>query len=78
MFVRDTMSSHLSVVRRHFICLVSLLQSHVACRNIRELEQQRRQQLRKRHLKKEFALTQTLLLLFHLVYFVKCWQIFWS
>ena len=37
---------------------------------------QRRGQLRKRHLKSEFALPQTLPRLFHLVEFVKCWQIF--
>ena len=43
---------------------------------IRELKQQRRRRLRKRHLKSEFALPQTLSRLFHLVYFVKCWQMF--
>ena len=37
---------------------------------------QRWRQLRKRHLKSEFALPQTLSRLFHLVYFVKCWQFF--
>ena len=47
-------------------------------RNIRELKQQRRRRLQKRHLKSEFALLQTLSRLFHLVYFVKCWQMFWS
>ena len=41
-----------------------------------ELKQQRRRQLRKRHLKNEFALPQTLSRLFHLVYFIKCWQMF--
>ena len=35
-----------------------------------------RLRLRKRHLKSEFALPQTLSRLFHLVYFVKCWQMF--
>ena len=44
----------------------------------RELTQQRWRQLRKRHLKSEFALLQTLSRLFQLVQFVKCWQIFWS
>ena len=44
--------------------------------NIRELKQQRRRRLRKRDLKSEFALLQTLSRLFHLVYFVKCWQMF--
>ena len=34
---------------------------------IRELKQQRRRRLRKRHLKSEFALLQTLSRLFHLV-----------
>ena len=44
----------------------------------REFKQQRRRRrrLRKRHLKSEFALLQTLSRLFHLVYFVKCWQMF--
>ena len=42
----------------------------------RELKQQRRRRLRKRHLKSEFAPLQTLSRLFHLVYFVKCWQMF--
>ena len=37
----------------------------------RELKQQRRRRLRKRHLKSEFVLLQTLSRLFHLVYFVK-------
>ena len=44
--------------------------------NIRELKQQRRRRLQKRHLKSEFAPLQTLSRLFHLVYFVKCWQMF--
>jgi len=43
---------------------------------IRELKQQRRRRLQKRHLKSEFAPLQTLSRLFHLVYFVKCWQMF--
>ena len=42
----------------------------------RELKQQRRRRLQKRHLKSEFAPLQTLSHLFHLVYFVKCWQMF--
>ena len=42
----------------------------------RELKQQRRRRLRKRHLKSEFALPQTLSRLLHLVYFVKYWQMF--
>ena len=37
-------------------------------------KQHRRRRLRKRHLKSEFALLQTLLRLFHLVQFVKSWQ----
>ena len=49
--------------------------SQVQRRN-RELQQQRRRRLRKRHLKSEFAPLQTLPRLFHLVYFVKCWQMF--
>ena len=43
---------------------------------IRELKQQRRRRLQKRHLKSEFAPLQTLLRLFNLIYFVKCWQKF--
>ena len=44
----------------------------------RELQQQLRRRLHKRHLKSEFAPLQTLSRLFHihLVYFVKCWQMF--
>ena len=45
-------------------------------RAIRELKQQRQRRLQKRHLKSEFAPIQTLSRLFHLVYFVKCWQMF--
>ena len=41
---------------------------------VRELKQQRPWRLRKRHLKSEFALPQTLSRLFHLVQFIKCWQ----
>ena len=44
--------------------------------DIRELKQQRQRRLRERHLKSEFALLQTLSRLLHLVYFVKCWQMF--
>ena len=40
----------------------------------RELKQQRRRRLRKRHLTSEVALLQTLSRLFHLVQFVKYWQ----
>ena len=43
---------------------------------IRELTQQRRRRLRKRHLKSEFAVLQSLSRLFYLVYFVKYWQMF--
>ena len=43
---------------------------------IRELKPQRRRRLQKRHLKSGFAPLQTLSRLFHLVYFVKCWQMF--
>ena len=41
-----------------------------------DVKQQRRRRLRKRHLKSEFALLQTLSRLFKLVQFVKCWPIF--
>ena len=43
---------------------------------IRELKQQRRRRLQKRHFKREFTPLQTLSRLFHLVYFIKCWQMF--
>ena len=43
---------------------------------ISELKQQWRRRLRKRHLKSEVVFPQTLSRLFHLVQFVKCWQIF--
>ena len=42
----------------------------------RELKQQRWRRLRKRHLKSEVALFQTLLRLFCLIQFVKSWQFF--
>ena len=41
----------------------------------RELKQQQRRWLRKRHVKSEFVPFQTLSRLFHLVQFVKCWPI---
>ena len=41
----------------------------------RELQQRRRRRLRKRQLKSVFAQVQTSSRLFHLVQFVKCWQI---
>ena len=44
--------------------------------NNRKLQQQRRRRLRKRHLKSEVGLLQTLSRLFQLVQFDKCWQIF--
>ena len=43
---------------------------------IREFKHQRRRRLQKVHLKGKFALVQSLSRLFHLVKFVKCWQIF--
>ena len=42
----------------------------------REVKQQWWRWLRKRHLKSELALLQSLSCLFHLVYFVQCWQMF--
>ena len=42
----------------------------------REVKQQWWRWLRKRHLKSELALLQSLPCLFHLVYFVQCWQMF--
>ena len=46
------------------------------CSPRRERKQHRRRRLRKRHLKSEVALLQTLSRLFHIVQFVKCWQFF--
>lgn len=40
-----------------------------------KLNHQRWRRLRKRHLKSEFRLPQTFLHLFHLIQFIKCWQI---
>ena len=45
-------------------------------KSVRKHKQPRRRRLRKRHLKSEFAPLQTLSRLFHLVCFVKCWQMF--
>ena len=42
----------------------------------KELKEQRRRRLRKRHLKREVALLQPLQRVFHLVQFVICWQLF--
>ena len=44
--------------------------------NIDHLKQQRQRRLRKRYLKSEFALIQTLSRLFHLFLVAKCWQFF--
>ena len=46
------------------------------CKVLGSLSKQRRRQLRKRHLKSEYSLLQTLSRLFHLVQFVRCWWIF--
>ena len=63
-----------------FVCLVPVhpfLSSMAVLYHVnRELEQQRQRRLRKRHLKSEVALLQTLSRLFHLVQFVKCWKFF--
>ena len=45
--------------------------------SIGELKQLRQRRLQKRHLKSEFALPQAFPRLFHLGWFVKCWQLFW-
>ena len=63
-----------------FVCLVPVhlfLSSMAVLYHVnRELEQQRQWRLRKRHLKSEVVLLQTLSRLFHLVQFVKCWKFF--
>ena len=54
-------------------------QSHLSnakSRSSRDFIRERRRRLRKRHLKIEVALLQTLSRLFHLVQFVKCWHLF--
>ena len=52
------------------------LKSYLPSKKIRELNQRRRRRLRKRHLKSEFALPQTLSRSFHLVQFVNSCQTF--
>ena len=63
-----------------FVCLVPVhpfLSSMAVLYHVnKEREQQRQQRLRKRHLKSEAALLQTLSRLIHLVQFVKCWKFF--
>ena len=71
----------ISVTKKHLEFFKDFLQVNdqlatLPSRYNRELKQQQRRRLRKRHLKSEFALPQTLSRLFHLVYFVKCWQMF--
>ena len=45
---------------------------------VREFKQQQRRRLRKRYLKSDVALLQTLSRFFHLVQFVKSWPFFWE
>ena len=63
-----------------FVCLVPVhpfLSSMAVLYHVnKEREQERQRRLRKRHLKSEVALLQTLSRLFHLVQFVKCWKFF--
>ena len=68
-------STILRVHRSVFFVSLRFPDQHIK-RNIRELKQQLRRRLLKRHLKSEVAPLQTLSRLFHLVYFVKCWQMF--
>ena len=70
--------SHRSLVKRGFHCSSELrsLSLFVNRGIIRELKQQRRWRLWKRRFKSEFSLLSTLSRLFHLVQFVKCWQMF--
>ena len=63
-----------------FVCLVPV-HLFLSCMALlyhvnREREEQRQRQLRKRHLKSEAALLQTLPRLLHLVQFVKSWKFF--
>ena len=63
-----------------FVCLAPVhpfLSSMAVLYHVnKEREQQRQRLLRKRHLKSEVALLQTLSRLIHLVQFVKCWKFF--
>ena len=56
--------------------VTNVVRSYLCCESSRNItfKQQRRRRLRKRHLKSEVALLQTLSRLFHLVQFIKCWQ----
>ena len=70
--------SHRSLVTRgfHWSSELRSLSLFVNRGIIRELKQQRRWRLWKRRFKSEFSLLSTLSRLFHLVQFVKCWQMF--
>ena len=62
--------------RRFVVKVVKVLQGDVRDLTIESLSNNEERRLRKRHLKSEVALLQTLSRLFHLVHFVKCWQFF--
>ena len=70
--------SHRSLVTRgfHWSSELRSLSLFVNRGIITELKQQRRWRLWKRRFKSEFSLLSTLSRLFHLVQFVKCWQMF--
>ena len=74
--VLDTIFTHSQTVRDSTISDQIRSYGRNKCSNIRGLKQQRRQRLRKRQIKSEFALLQTLSRLFHLVQFVRCGRIF--
>ena len=65
---------HLNILINMGLGGLAINSSVLSSEETRELKQPRRQRLRKRHLKSEVTLPQTLYRLFHLVQFVKCWQ----
>ena len=80
-YIRKEFNSHRTGLEHQHGCRFIVLghkygRHDVMWKHIREVQQQLRRRLRKRHLKSEFALLQTLSRLFQLVQFVKCWQIF--
>ena len=80
-YIRKEFNSHRTGLGHQHGCRFIVLghkygRHDVMWKHIRELQQQLRRRLRKRHLKSEFALLQTLSRLFQLVQFVKCRLIF--
>ena len=72
----DIFLSHEAVILSFTSISSSAIRKSVLGAVFREVKQQRRRRLRKRHLKSGLALLQTLSRLFHVVQFVKCWPYF--